>query len=113
MIDLTPIVIAVLTLVMTLITSILVPYIRSKTTAQQQDTIKMWVDIAVMAAEQLYKGSGRGAEKKQYVIEFLTKQGFKVDIAAIDALIESAVFELPESFSDKTNSIGVNTGEAV
>ena len=113
MIDLTPFAIALLTLIGTLITSLLVPYIRSKTTAQQQETIKMWVTIAVTAAEQLYKGTGRGEEKKQYVIDFLTKQGFKVDIAAIDALIESAVFELPESFSEKTNSIGINTGEAV
>lgn len=97
MIDLTPIVIAVLTLIMTLITSILVPYIRSKTTAQQQDTIKMWVDIGVMAAEQLYKGSGRGAEKKAYVTAFLESKGFRLDFDVIDALIEAAVFELPAS----------------
>lgn len=103
MIDLTPFVIAVLTLIGTLITSMLVPYIRSKTTAQQQETIKMWVDIAVMAAEQLYKGSGRGEEKKQYVITFLEKQGFKIDFDAIDAMIESAVFDLPK---EDTTAIG-------
>jgi hypothetical protein len=32
--------------------------------------IKMWVEVAVEAAEQLYKGSGRGAEKKAMLSTF-------------------------------------------
>ena len=50
--------------------------------------------IAVAAAEQLYKGAGRGAEKKAYVLEFLKKNGFTIDMDAIDAMIEAAVQQL-------------------
>ena len=92
--DITPIVQAVFALVGVLITSLLIPWIRSKTTAEQQEEIKQWVKIAVAAAEQLFVGQGRGEEKKQWVLEFLTKYNLKVDMDAIDALIEAAVWEL-------------------
>ena len=92
--DITPIVQAVFALVGVLITSLLIPWIRSKTTAEQQEEIKQWVKIAVAAAEQIFVGQGRGEEKKQWVLEFLSKYNLKVDLDAIDALIEAAVWEL-------------------
>lgn len=92
--DITPIVQAVLTLIGVIITAAVVPWIKSKTNEQQQEEIKQWVKIAVAAAEQIFKGQGRGEEKKQWVLEFLSKYNLKVDMDAIDAMIESAVFEL-------------------
>lgn len=94
MYDLTPIIEAVAALTGVVITCILVPFIRSKTTAEQQKEINAWVKIAVAAAEQIFKGSGRGEEKKQYVIAWLKESGFTVDEAELDALIEAAVYEL-------------------
>ena len=94
MYDLTPIIKAVAALIGVVITCILVPFIRSKTTAEQQKEINAWVKIAVSAAEQIFKGSGRGEEKKQYVIAWLKESGFTVDEAELDALIEAAVYEL-------------------
>lgn len=94
MYDLTPIIEAVAALIGVVITCILVPFIRSKTTAEQQKEINAWVKIAVSAAEQIFKGSGRGEEKKQYVIAWLKERGFTVDEAELDALIEAAVYEL-------------------
>lgn len=94
MYDITPIVEAVAALIAALITAFVIPYIRSKTTAQQQAEINAWVKIAVSAAEQIYKGSGRGEEKKAYVIQWLREHGITVDEAKLDALIESAVYEL-------------------
>lgn len=94
MYDLTPIVEAIAALIGVVITCILVPFIRSKTTAEQQKEINAWVKIAVSAAEQIFKGSGRGEEKKQYVIAWLKERGFTVDEAELDALIEAAVYEL-------------------
>ena len=44
--------------------------------------------------EQLYKGSGRGNEKKAYVLEWLNKHGVTMDETKLDALIEAAVHEL-------------------
>jgi DNA polymerase III delta subunit len=92
--DITPIVQAVFALVAAIITAIVIPWIKSKTTKEQQEEIKQWVKIAVAAAEQIFVGQGRGEEKKQWVLEFLTKYNLKVDMDAIDALIEAAVWEL-------------------
>ena len=94
MYDLTPIIEAVAALIGVVITCILGPFIRSKTTAEQQKEINAWVKIAVSAAEQIFKGSGRGEEKKQYVIAWLKERGFTVDENELDALIEAAVYEL-------------------
>ncbi|OUP68901.1 hypothetical protein B5F10_09930 [Anaerotruncus colihominis] len=94
MYDITPIIEAVAALIAALITAFLVPYIKSKTTAEQQKEINAWVKIAVSAAEQIYTGSGRGEEKKEYVINRLREHGITVDEAKLDALIEAAVYEL-------------------
>lgn len=94
MFDITPIIEAVFALIGVVITVIVIPYIKSKTSAAEQTEINAWVKIAVAAAEQIYKGSGRGEEKKAYVLEWLKKHGVTVDEDAIDAMIEAAVYEL-------------------
>ena len=73
-IDLNAIIEAVIMLIAAIFSAVLIPWIRSKTSAAQFEKIKMWVNVAVEAAEQLYSGSGRGAEKKAYVVEFLNGQ---------------------------------------
>lgn len=97
MVDLTPIITAVLTLIFSLITAFLIPYIKTKVSAEQFATIKLWVQVAVQAAEMLYVGSSRGEEKKKYVIEFLNSKGFTLNAEEIENLIESAVLELKQS----------------
>lgn len=97
MVDLTPIITTVLTLIFSLITAFLIPYIKTKVSAEQFATIKLWVQVAVQAAETLYVGSGRGEEKKKYVIEFLNSKGFTLNAEEIENLIESAVLELKQS----------------
>ena len=76
------------------ITYVLVPYFKSRTTAAQQESLNFWVSVAVNAAEQIFAGSGLGEQKKQYVLQFLNGKGIKVSAAQLDALIEAAVFEL-------------------
>ena len=51
MVDLTPIITAVLTLIFSLITAFLIPYIKTKVSAEQFATIKLWVQVAVAAEE--------------------------------------------------------------
>ncbi len=97
-IDLNVIIEAVIMLIAAIFSVVLIPWIRSKTSAAQFEKIKMWVNVAVEAAEQLYTGSGRGAEKKAYVVEFLSGKGFKIDADSLDKLIEAAVFDLPSYF---------------
>lgn len=93
-IDITPIVEALIVLMGAVITCIVVPYIRSKTTVEERKEVNEWVKIAVSAAEQIYKGFGRGAEKKEYVLKWLENRGITYDADTIDALIESAVYDL-------------------
>lgn len=62
MFDITPIVETTAAIIAALVTAVVIPYIRSKTTAQQQAEINAWVKIAVAAAEQIYQGAGRGEE---------------------------------------------------
>jgi hypothetical protein len=92
--DLTPISEAIITLVVAVITGVLIPYIRSKTTTEQQTVLTALIKAAVTAAEQIYTGTGRGAEKKAYVLAWLADRGVTVDSDKLDALVEAAVYEL-------------------
>ena len=94
MFDITTIIEAVFMLLAAIITAIVIPYIKSKTTASQQAEINAWVNIAVTAAEQIYTGSGRGEEKKTYVLNWIREHGITVDAEKLDALIEAAVYDL-------------------
>ena len=94
MTDITPILSAVIALISVLITTFLIPYIKKKTTKEQQDILETWVNIAVYAAEQIIKGSGKGEKRKRYVLEFLEKRGLTYDAEAVDAMIEAAVREM-------------------
>lgn len=94
MINLTPIVNALLTVLAVLITVYLIPWIKSQTTEKQREEINAWVKIAVQAAEQLYKGAGQGEQKKQYVLDYLASKGFTIDADSIDKMIEAAVLEI-------------------
>ena len=96
--NITTIIQAVFALIAAVITVIVIPYIKSKTTAQQQAEINAWVKIAVSAAEQIYNGSGRGPEKKAFVLDWLKKRHIAVDEAKLDAMIEAAVYWLNHSF---------------
>lgn len=109
MFNVTPIVEAVLTLIAVVITALVIPYIRSKTTADQQAQLSGWISIAVTAAEQIYSGSGRGAEKKEYVLKWLNARGITVDSAQLDAMIEAAVYELKNGFIVPSTTL--NSGE--
>lgn len=97
-IDVTTIVNAVIALIAAIVTAFVVPWIKSRTTAQQREELIAWVKIAVAAAEQIYKDN-KGEEKKQYVLNFLENNGFSVDDDSVNAAIEAAVKQL--------NSVGV------
>ena len=97
-INMSQIVEALISLIAAVFTCVVIPLIRSKVTTAQFEKIKMYVGIAVKAAEQIYVGNGRGTEKKQYVVEYLEKLGLKIDAETLDKLIEAAVFDLPKYF---------------
>lgn len=108
----------ILTLVISILglvlTYFVVPWMQSKVSNEKMTLIKMWVQVAVAAAEQLFKTPGMGAEKKKHVIEFLKSKGITITDQELDALIEAAVYEINKSkellfrdlaLSDKINQV--------
>ena len=91
--DLTPLFQAVIMLVAVLITTFVVPYIKKKINAEDINEFYGWVEIAVAAAEQIYKVT-QGEEKKQYVLQYLKDKGYTVDVADLENAIEAAVLKL-------------------
>ena len=93
MIDITTIIEAAVKLVVAVTCVVIIPYIKTLCSASQLKSIDAWIKIAVAAAEQIYS-STQGREKKQYVINYLTDKGLKVDTKDLDKLIEASVLEL-------------------
>ena len=96
-INLTDIILAVLTLIFGLLMRYIIPNVKSKTTAGQMELIRAAVKTAVYAVEQLYK-SKTGKEKKQLVLDFLKEQGYIFDDKKVESeisyIIEEVVKEL-------------------
>lgn len=84
----------VLSIVSVLVTGVLVPLIKQKYGKEKVLSVMEAVDIAVKAAEQIYKETGQGNLKKQYVLMRLNEQGFKVTEKELDDMIEASVLEL-------------------
>ena len=76
-----------------LITGFLIPFLKSKVEIAQWEKWRNIAKIAVQAAEQIFMGEGRGAEKKEYVLNYLSEK-LKVDKETLENLIESGVFEI-------------------
>ena len=92
-IDLTQIILAVITLISGVLTGFVIPWIKNKLSDHQYETFATLVRVGVFAAEQLFT-SEQWKEKKQYVVDLLKENGYTVDTTAIDALIEATVREL-------------------
>lgn len=84
----------VLSIVSVLVTGVLVPLLKQKYGKEKVLSVMEAVDIAVKAAEQIYKETGQGNLKKQYVLMRLNEQGFKVTEKELDDMIEASVLEL-------------------
>lgn len=95
MIDLTPIIEAILLLLASLITYKVIPWIKARTTAEQQTMLRATVRTLVYAAEQIY-GAGKGEEKLDYVAAQLVAKGFTVDRAEIEAAVGEYINGWPQ-----------------
>lgn len=108
MINLTPIFEAIIALIAALVTYKLIPWIKSKTTAQQQANLEAVTRMLVFAAEQLY-GANKGDEKFRYVQSELAKRGFDIDPTAIEAAVArylnyAPTVELVQEVQDATDA---------
>ena len=83
-----------------IITYFIVPFIKSSISEKQLAQYKEWAILAVKTAEMLWRESGRGEDKKQYVVNFLNDMFNKNKVVITDqqleVLIEAAVKEMKE-----------------
>ena len=96
-IDITQIVIALIGLMSAVITSVIVPLVKAKTSANQQVVIAALARTAVLAAQQLY-AADEGQKKKEYaqnyVAQLMKKHGVTLSSDEVGAAVEAAVKEL-------------------
>lgn len=59
----------------------------------RDERVIKWAEIAVRAAEQIYKESGAGKEKFAYVADWISAK-FKIPKEDLKIIIEDAVFKL-------------------
>lgn len=92
-IDLTPLVQAVISLAVALITCFLIPAIKAHMSETKFDTMMDVVRGLVYAAEQIY-GNGKGAQKLEWVKLRLLARGYDIDTQQVADMIEAAVGEM-------------------
>ena len=101
-IDLTQIILAVITLLFGLLMRYVIPNIKAKTNANQMELIRAAVKSAVYAIEQLYK-SKPGQEKKQLVLKFLKEQGYIMDDVQVEDKINYLIEEAVKALNIEQN----------
>ena len=99
-IDLTPIIQAIIALIAAIITAKVIPWIKARTTNEQQAMLAATVKTLVFAAEQIY-GAGNGEAKMDYVVEHLDDLGYTVDKNLIEATIRENLIPLHTVIVDK------------
>lgn len=105
-VDYTPIIQAILALVIALLGSVwtikISPMLKQKLSEKQIEIIIDVVQKLVEAAEQVYD-STEGEKKKEYVLELAQKEldmrGIKIDLDVLSGYIESAVYQLKQWIS--------------
>lgn len=86
-IDLTDLYKALWSVLVLVVTTYVVPWIRARIKAERLAVFDYWSDIAVTAAEKAY-GAGHGPQKLKYAEEIMRKHGFTIDTDVVDALIK-------------------------
>lgn len=107
--NITPILELVVKLIFALITIFLVPKLKelisTKVAESDQKKLLRWVELAVQAAEEAARsGLIDKKAKYQYAKDFLEKRGVTFDADAMQALIDSTVWELFNQFKQDSGS---------
>lgn len=96
MIDLTPAANALIALAAAMLTAFVIPWLRTRTSAQDREEMLKWVEIAVSAAQQLYHQLD-GEHRKQYVLNCLSAKGYDINDVDVENAIEAAVLQLHQN----------------
>ena len=95
MLDLTPIVQAVIALAASAITIFLIPWLKTRFGNETLEKARSWVEIAVYAAEKLY-GAGNGDQKLEYAEAFLAQHGIKLDTSELIAMVNAEIKKMEQ-----------------
>lgn len=91
-------ILAIIPVLGVIITGFIIPFIKEKIGSEKLAKYEYWVTTAVQAAEMLYTESGMGAEKKQYVVNFLNdmfnKNKIVITEEQLNLLVEAAVKQM-------------------
>lgn len=86
----------------------MIPWLKSKTTKEQQDYLLATARVLVYAAEQIY-GAGKGDAKMQYVQDELENRGLTIDLPVIEAAVRE--MNLIESWENAIEPEGTEDGK--
>ena len=82
----------------TIITYFIIPYIKTNIDSSKLNQYKEWANLAVKTAEMIWRESGHGEDKKQYVVSFLNdmfnKNKIVITEEQINVLIEACVKQM-------------------
>lgn len=95
MIDLTNLIEALIAVLIAVAMRYLIPWIKTKMSKDQEETLYTIVSIAVMAAEKLY-GAKKGDDKLAYVERYLEARGVKVDTMRLKAYVNAAIKQMDQ-----------------
>ena len=92
------IILAVIPVLCTILTVYIIPLIKEKIGNENLVKYEYWVNIAVKAAELIWVEAGHGADKKQYVVDFMNKmfnsKKTVITEEQLNALIEASVKQM-------------------
>lgn len=103
LVNITPIILAVIALCTVLLTSFVIPKLKTKHPQEEIDKalnqLEVYKNVAMLACrmvEQLYPGMAQTKfnEARNFMIDYLTKAGIEIDEDQVTAAIESAVLEI-------------------
>lgn len=96
MIDLTPIMEALIGLAVTAITVFLIPWLKERYGNETLEKTRNWVQVAVYAAEKLY-GAGNGDQKLEYAEAFLAQHKIKLDTSELIAMVNAEIKKMEQA----------------
>lgn len=107
-IDITILIQALITAMALAVTYFVIPWLKTKLSAERREQVSYWLTVAVEAAEEAARsGKIAKSDKYQYVVNLLEAKGINFDEAETMALINSVVWELINKFkSDELEKVG-------
>ena len=96
MIDFTPLFEALIVLLSSVITIVIIPALRERYGNEKLEKARSWVQIAVYAAEKMY-GAGNGDKKLVYAEQILAEHKIKLDTATIKAMVDAEILKMQQA----------------